>query len=58
LKAYWPSFRYTEWSKSLCAPVDCVVFIRCTETFWSPYIIHAILHGLLRWFLYPSGKQA
>jgi len=26
---------YTGWSKSLCAPDDCTVIVRCTETFWS-----------------------
>jgi len=29
---------YTGWSKSLCAPDNCIVIIRCTETFWSPCI--------------------
>jgi len=28
---------YTGWSKSLCAPDDCSVIVRCTETFWTPY---------------------
>ena len=28
---------YTERSISLCAPVFCIVTIRCTETFWSLY---------------------
>jgi hypothetical protein len=29
-------YQTTEWSKSLCAPDDCIVIIRCTETFRSP----------------------
>jgi len=28
----------TGWSKSPCAPDDCIVIIRCTETFWSSCI--------------------
>jgi len=28
-------YRYTGWSKSICAPDDCIVIVRCTETFWS-----------------------
>jgi len=34
---------YTGWSESLCAPDDCVVIIRCTETFWSPCIMFVTL---------------
>ena len=26
---------HTEWSKHLCAPDDCTVIVRCTETFWT-----------------------
>ena len=26
---------FTGWSKSLCAPDDCIITIRCTQTFWS-----------------------
>ena len=35
----WFYYRYTEWPKSLCSPDDCIVIIRCTETFWSPCIL-------------------
>jgi len=31
-------YQNTGWSKSLCAPDDCIVIISCTETFWSPCI--------------------
>ena len=35
----WFYYRNTGWSKSLCASDDCIVVIRCTETFWSPCIL-------------------
>ena len=35
---------YTGWSKSLCAPDDCTVIVRCTETFWSLSIMTLILN--------------
>jgi len=40
----------TVWSKSLCAPDDYNTIVRCTETFWSPYILVAWLRrgGLFR----------
>jgi len=48
---------YTVWSKSLCAPDFCIVIIRCTETFWSPYISmlpdgvkHRLNQSLLAYF--------
>ena len=34
-----PRIFNTGWSKSLCAPDDYTVIVRCTETFWSPCII-------------------
>jgi hypothetical protein len=41
---------YTGWSKSLCAPDDCIVIIRWTETFLSPCSNHVnkILYFLKR----------
>ena len=32
-------YNTTGWSKSLCAPDDCIVIVRCTDTFWSPCIL-------------------
>ena len=31
----YDSVHYTGWSKSLYAPDDCTVIVRCKETFWS-----------------------
>jgi hypothetical protein len=42
---------YTGWSNGLCAPDDCTVIVRCTETFWSLCIIPiaALRQPCLHW---------
>jgi hypothetical protein len=37
-------FYNTGWSKSLCAPDDYNVIVRCTETFWSPWWLQCNRH--------------
>ena len=32
------------WLKSLCAPNDCTVIVRCTETFWSTCTFLVVFH--------------
>ena len=58
---------YTGGSKTLCAPVFCIVIIRCTETFWSPCtiqfhskLLYLFTHFFLRsnWHLLAKHSQS
>ena len=46
-----PVAPHTGWSKSICAPDDCIVILRYTETFWSPCITGIIVFvtSHMRW---------